>query len=161
MGKLDYSNFGRCLSAALVVFATGVPFALHAAPSDDLRALMESGKAAEAYALGKQNPDSLGDPTFDFFFGVAAIETGHSGEGVLALERYLLQYPDNVSARLHLARGYFVLNEDARAREEFEALRKLDPPADVLATIERYLDAVRLRETRYTTSSGVYVELGV
>jgi hypothetical protein len=122
---------------------------------------MEAGKPAEAYALGKQNPDSLGDPAFDFFFGVAAIESGHAGEGVLALERYLLQYPDNVSARLQLARGYFTLNEDARAREEFEALRKLDPPAPVMATIDRYLDAVRLRETRYSTSTGLYVEFGV
>ncbi len=142
----------------MLILAPALAFA---AVSGDLKTLMESGKPAEAYALGKQNPDSLGDPAFDFFFGVAAIEAGHAGEGVLALERYLLQYPDNVSARLQLARGYFALNEDARAREEFEALRKLDPPPPVLATIDRYLDAVRLRETRYTTSSGIYVEAGI
>ncbi len=138
-----------------------VPLALFAAPPDDVKALMEAGKPAEAYAVGKQNPDSLGDPAFDFFFGVAAIESGHAGEGVLALERYILQYPDNVSARLQLARGYFALNEDARAREEFEGLRKLNPPAPVVATIDRYLDAIRLRETRYTTSSGLFVEAGI
>ena len=158
---MNYQSLTRKARFAAVALFASVPCAVVAAPPDEVRALMEAGKPAEAYALGKRSPDALGDPTFDFFFGVAAIETGHSGEGVLALERYLLQFPDNVSARLHLARGYFVLNEDARAREEFEALRKLDPPADVLATIERYLDAVRLRETRYTTSTGVYVELGV
>jgi hypothetical protein len=146
---------------AAVAIALGAPLALQAAPADDVKSLMEGGKPAEAYALGKQNPDALGDPAFDFFFGVAAIESGHAGEGVLALERYLLQYPDNVSARLQLARGYFALNEDARAREEFEALRKLDPPAPVVATIDRYLDAVRLRETRYNTSTGLYIEAGI
>ena len=161
MDRLDYQFFGRNLRACAAAMLTSAPLVLLAAPPDEVKALMEAGKPAEAYALGKQSPESLGDPAFDFFFGVAAIETGHAGEGVLALERYLLQYPDNVSARLQLARGYFALNEDARAREEFEALRKLDPPAPVVATIDRYLDAVRLRETRYTTSTGVYVEAGI
>jgi hypothetical protein len=135
--------------------------AAHAAPADDLKALVEQGKSAEAYAAAKNNPAEFGDPAFDFFFGVAAIESGHAGDGVLALERYLLNFPDNVSARLQLARGYFLLGEDARAREEFEALRQLKPPAEVSTTIERFLDAIRLRETRYTTSAGGYIELGI
>src|SRR6185436_5693957 len=79
----------------------------------------------------------------------------------LALERYVLTFPDNVSARLQLARGYFALGEDARARQEFEALRALQPPPDVTAAVDRFLDAIRLREARYTTSGGVYVEVGV
>jgi len=161
MGRLLKLEVLRFLRRPLTAVLASLPLAVLAAPPDEVKALMEAGKPAEAYALGKQNPDSLGDPSFDFFFGVAAIEAGHAGEGVLALERYILQYPDNVSARLQLARGYFALNEDARAREEFEALRKLDPPPAVVATIERYLDAVRLRETRYTTTTGLFVEAGI
>lgn len=133
---------------------------LAAAPADEVRALVEGGKAAEAYELGRRNPDALGDPAFDFFFGIAAIDTGHAAEGVLALERYVLRFPDNLSARLQLARGYFTLGEDARAREEFEQLRKLNPPADIEATIDRFLDSIRLRETRYTMTSGAYLEAG-
>jgi hypothetical protein len=131
-----------------------------AAPSDDVKALVEQGKAGEAYALGKKNAAQFGDPGFDFYFGIAAVDSGHAGEGVLALERYLLNYPDNVSARLQLARGYYSLGEDARAREEFEALQKLNPPADVAATIARFLDAIRLRESRYLLSAGAYLDLG-
>lgn len=153
-------NLLRTRVCALALLA-GMPLSALAAPPEEIKALLEAGKPAQAYALGKSAPDSLGDPAFDFYFGVAAVETGHAGEGVLALERYLLNFPDNVSARMQLARGYFALNEDARAREEFEALRKLNPPAAAVATIDRYLDAVRLRETRYTTSSGVYVEFGL
>lgn len=154
-------NVLRVLRRPLAGLLASLPLTLLAAPPDEVKALMEAGKPAEAYALGKKFPEALGDPTFDFFFGVAAIEAGHAGEGVLALERYILQFPDNVSARLQLARGYFALNEDARAREEFESLRKLTPPAAVISTIDRYLDAIRLRETRYTTSTGLYIEAGI
>lgn len=154
------SPFPVLRAGALALFSS-LPLTLVAAPPDEVKALMEAGKPAQAYALGKNSPAAYGDPTFDFFFGIAAIDSGHSGEGVLALERYLLNFPDNASARMQLARGYFALNEDARAREEFEALRKLDPPAEVRATIDRYLDAVRLRETRYSVSSAAYVEFGL
>lgn len=145
------------LTGALTL-AAAVAFA---APGDDVKALLEQGKAAEAYAVGKKYPEQLGDPGFDFYFGIAAIDTGHAGEGVLALERYLLNFPDNVSARLQLARGYYLLGDDARARDEFEALQKLKPPADVAASIQRFLDSIRLRESRYSTSAGGYIELGI
>jgi hypothetical protein len=130
------------------------------APADDMKALLESGKAAEAYALGKQNPDQLGYPAFDFYFGVAAVDSGHAGEGVLALERYVTNFPANHNARLELARGYFVLGDDLRAREEFDTVLKSDPPADVRANIDRFLDAIRSRESRYKTTAGVYAEVG-
>jgi tetratricopeptide (TPR) repeat protein len=151
------SALRRSVVAALFCASSSV----FSAPADDIRALMEAGRAAEAFALGRQHPEALGDPGFDFYYGIAAIDTGNAGEGVLALERYMLVFPDNVSARLQLARAYFALGEDARAREEFEALRKASPPADTSATIDRYLDAIRLRESRYTTSSGFYAEAGI
>lgn len=154
-------TLAQVLLALSAAVSASLPFAAWAAPADDVRSLMESGRAAEAYAYGRQHPEALGDPAFDFFFGIAAIDTGHAGEGVLALERYILSFPQNVSARLQLARGYFALGEDARAREEFEDLRRAGPPADVAATIERFLDAIRLRESRYTTSSGIYLETGL
>lgn len=47
-----------------------------------------------------------------------------------------------------------------RAREEFEAVSKLNPPPAVKAAIERYVDAIRAREGRYTTTSSFYLETG-
>ena len=93
-----------------------------AAPADDVKALLEQGKDREAYAAGKAAPDALGTPLFDFYFGIAALNAGVPGEGVLAIERYLLQFPDNRSAQFQLARGYFILGEDERATEEFSNL---------------------------------------
>jgi hypothetical protein len=155
------SKFGAALGVAVVALQLLFSNVSLAAPADEIKTLMEAGRTADAYAFGKNHPEALGEPAFDFFYGIAAIDTGHAGEGVLALERYLLNFPDNVSARLQLARGYFALGEDARAREEFSGVLQLKPPANVVATIERYLDAVRLRETRYRTSSGAFVEAGV
>ena len=132
-----------------------------ASTADDIRILLYQGKAADAYALGIRSPDALGDPDFDFYFGIASIDAGHAGQGVLALERYALTYPDNQSARLQLARGYFALGEDARAREEFVALRQAGPGAEIEAAIDRYLDQIRLRETRYQTTAAFFLETGL
>ncbi|MCC6535611.1 MAG: DUF560 domain-containing protein [Burkholderiales bacterium] len=148
----------KALVALALVLAAGTAWA---APPDDVRALLEQGKAKESYGLGKQHPDLLGQPEFDFYFGIAAIEAGHAGEGVLALERYLLAFPDNASARLMVARGYFALGENARARDEFSAILATKPPADVQATIERYLDVIRTREARYATTAGAFIEAGI
>lgn len=135
--------------------------ALQAAPADDIKALVEKGDARGAYELGSKYPDQLGNPAFDFYFGVAAIDSGRAGEGVLALERYLLNFPGNVEARLELARGYFILGEDARAREEFEEVSKLKPPAVVQARIDRFMDALRARESRFRTTANLFVEFGL
>lgn len=145
---------------AIGVLSISIAPMLHAAPADDIKLMLEQGKAAAAYALGAKNPDLLGQPAFDFYFGVAAIDSGHAGEGVLALERYVTNFPDNLTARLELARGYFVLGDDLRAREEFDLVLKAQPPAAVRANIDRFLDAIRSRESRYKTSAGLYIEAG-
>jgi len=131
-----------------------------AAPTDDIKALLEKGNAAAAYALGKSHPELLGNPDFDFYFGIAAIDSGHAGEGVLALERYAINFPGNLNARLELARGYFVMGDDQRAREEFTEVLNTKPPAAVTANIERFLDALRSRESTYRTTAGLFVEAG-
>jgi hypothetical protein len=144
-------------AAAILVFGSQNAAA---APADELRQLLEQGRAAQAYLLGKQHPNELGKPEFDFYFGIAATDSGHAGEGVLALERYVIQFPDNLQARLELGRAYFVLGELLRAREEFEAVQRLKPPSGVQANIDRFLDAITAQETRYKTSATGYVEFG-
>src|SRR5258708_14418009 len=131
----------RSLAAAAmaVLLVLGSQSAL-CAPGDELRALLEQGRAAQAYLLGKQFANELGKPEFDFYFGVAAIDTGHAGAGVLALERYIVQFPDNDQARLELARGYFVLVQLMRAPDEFQTLRQRQPPAAVQSHIDRRTD---------------------
>jgi len=146
------------------LFAVAVLGALtgaYAGPVDEIKALLDQGRAAEAYELGRRNPQSLGSSGFDFYFGIAATDSGHAGEGVLALERYLLHYPDSDVARVELARSYFALGDWVRAREEFESVLAHAPPAGVRATVERYIDAIRLRESRFRTTSLGWLEAGL
>jgi hypothetical protein len=151
----------RGLQLVVCGLAIALAQAVLAAPADDIKALVEKGDSKAAYELGKKYPDQLGDPVFDFYFGVAAVDSGHAGEGVLALERYTVNFPNNVQARLELARGYFILGEDFRAREEFTGILKSNPPSDVAANIERYLDAIRSRESMYKTTTGAFIEFGL
>jgi hypothetical protein len=148
------------LFSALALTAA-LPLGAQAATADDVKALVDQGKAAEAYALGRQHPEELGNPAFDFYYGVAATDAGHAGEGVLALERYVANFPDNQAARLELGRAYFVLGDDVRAREEFDNVQKSNPPAAVQANIQRFMDAIRARESQYKTTAGFYAEVGV
>lgn len=150
-------SFARAAFAAVVMCGTQLALG---APADEVRALLEQGRAREAYELARRHPDELGKPDFDFYYGIAAVDAGHAGEGVLALERYIVRFPDNDRARLELARAYYVLGELSRAREEFETVSRRKPPAEVQATIDRFMDSIRAQETRYRTSASFYVEIG-
>ena len=55
--------------AAILLFACSNSLA---APADELRALLEQGRSADAYALGRSHAEELGKPDFDFYYGIAA-----------------------------------------------------------------------------------------
>lgn len=150
-------RFAAAALAAAVM--AGSPCA-QGAPADEVRALLDQGRAREAYDLARRHPEELGKPEFDFYYGIAAVDSGRAGEGVLALERYIVRFPGNDRARLELARAYFILGELVRARDEFEAVLRRNPPEPVQATIDRFMDAIRAQETRYRTSASFHVELG-
>jgi hypothetical protein len=131
-----------------------------AGPAQDVKQLLDQGKFAEAYQQGRGQSQALGEPEFDFFFAIACLETGNATEGVLALERYQMLFPDNRNARFHLARGYYLIGEDARAREEFDALLP-KANSDEISVFNRYLDAIRARESRYLPTASAYLEGGI
>jgi hypothetical protein len=147
---------------AIAVCASAFAIAAPAAPVDDLRTAVEAGDSAAAYArhcaTSIDAPERT--PEFDLWCGVAAVDIGRSGEGVLALERYVLQFPDDARARLELARAYFYAGDDVRSREEFEAVARSLPPPEVQAGIDRYLAALSDREARYRGRRLAFVEVG-
>jgi tetratricopeptide (TPR) repeat protein len=145
----------------LVCAVWGVSQWAEAGPLDEARTLIQQGRYEQIYALGTQHPELLGSPEFDYYFGIAATDAGHAGEGLLALERFLIQYPENLQARAELARAYFLLGEDDRAREEFDAVLKANPGAAVQQTVERYLDLITTRQSRYQATSAFYAEGGI
>lgn len=150
----------RFATAALAVAMIAVSHFARGAPADEVRALLDQGRSREAYELARSHPEELGKPDFDFYYGIAAVDSGRAGEGVLALERYIVRFPANDRARLELARAYFVLGELVRARDEFETVLRRNPPASVQATIDRFMDSIRAQETRYRTSASFHLEMG-
>ena len=147
------------LRALVTLAAAQVALLASAAPVDDLRAQVEAGQSAAAYASFCTSAADR-PAEFDLWCGVAAVDVGRPGEGVLALERYVLQFPDDVRARLELARAYFYARDDLRSRQEFEAVSQLKPPAEVQAGIDRYLAALSVREARYRGRNVFYIEAG-
>ncbi|MFW2372012.1 MAG: surface lipoprotein assembly modifier [Gammaproteobacteria bacterium] len=140
-------------------------FKTHAAETfnlQHLQSLFVTYKRQAAYDYALQYIKQMeGDPYFDYFYGVSAIDTGHASEGVFALERVLLFHPSDHVARLELARGYFILEEYARSRQEFEKVMAINPPPKVKQTAEAYLDNIRRKEARYRTTTNGYVELAM
>lgn len=148
------------IKTATCVICCSVALAAGAQAPEELRKLLDQGKADEAYQLGRRAPERLGDPAFDFPFGVAAINSGRAAEGVLALERFVVAFPDHDGARVELARGYYLLGDDARAKEEFQAAMARKPPPEIARVIEEYLGAIRTREAKYRPTAMAYFELG-
>ncbi len=128
-----------------------------------LQKLFKSYQRQQAYLYAQQHLAEMeGDPYFDYYYGVSAIDAGKASQGVFALERVLLSFPNDLVARLELARGYFLLEEYALARESFELVLQSSPPSRVRDTAEAYLDRIRVSESRYrpTHSGNVSFSLG-
>lgn len=126
------------------------------------RRLIQQKQYKEAYALLEpQEQARAGDVDFDYLLGIAAIDSGHLTRGVFALERVLAVSPDHAQARAEIARAYFLMGENRTARSEFQNVKGARPPAEVAATVDRFLDALDARErSRHTGVTG-FIELGL
>lgn len=126
-----------------------------------IKSLVEQGRFADAFNLGLKNESLSGDPLYDYYFGIAAVDSGRPSLGVVALERVLLTNPDNDLARLELARGYFVLEDYERAKESFTRLLAKQLPPPVRGSIEKYLAAIRDKDPDFHTVIRGYAEFAI
>ena len=149
----------RVLVAILAIGAFSTAASAQAPALAEIRRLVEPGRSGEAAPMCVTLDRAALDEA-DLWCGVAAVDTGRAAEGSLALERYVLRFPSDVRARLELARAYFYAGDDVASRREFEAVRAIDPPADVRAGIDRYLEALSAREAQYKTRVQGWVEIG-
>lgn len=127
------------------------------------RRQIDAGQAEAAWrALEARLDDYAGDPEFDYLLGLAALDSGHPGRAILALERVLIVRPDFLQARAEIARAYFVARERENARREFETVAAQRVPEPVRQVISRYLDAIQRidEESRGKLTGVLEVELG-
>jgi hypothetical protein len=144
----------------VVSIALALSTSAWAGPTDDMKSLIEQGRFQEAFNLGVKHEKLSGEPVYDYYFGIAAIDSGRASLGVLALERVLLSNPGNDLARLELARGYFVIGDYERAREEFTYMKGKQLPPSVKSSIDKYLAEIRKTDPQFRTTPGAYIEFG-
>jgi tetratricopeptide (TPR) repeat protein len=155
---LKIATFKLLIVSIMLLF---LPLLAFADVADEIKVLIEQGKAKEAYELGLKHQDQLGEARFDYAFGVAAIDSGRVSLGVLSLERVLLANPGDDLVRLELARGYYNLGDYPRAKDEFNEVLSHKPPSGVVNTINIYLDLIKAQEKKDKVNGTVYAEFGL
>lgn len=86
-------------------------------------ALHAAGKPASAYAkLAPLVRKRAGDPDFDYAFGLAAADSGHRGEAIIALQRVIALQPGNGPARAEIARVYAMAGDIDTAKATFDTV---------------------------------------
>jgi len=149
-----------CVLAGLLAFSVSLAHA-KADFINKISRLYDAGQVSEAYALAEQHLlKAEGDPLFDYYYGLSAIDSGHLDHGVFALERVLMFRPNDHRVRLELARGYFLLEQYDRARQEFTKVLDANPPPEVKEHVKKFMDVIRLREANYKTTVNMYAEVG-
>jgi hypothetical protein len=114
--------------------------------------LSRAGKPAEAYELLVAAEDTyIGTVDFDYALGRAALDAGRPDKATLALARVLALDPAHAGASIDMGRAYLALGDLARARATFQNLLALDPPPQIRAQLQAFVD---LTETSAVASAG-------
>ncbi len=157
----------RLLLAPLLYL--GMQWSAYAADNDDLSAeqiieemtrLNNAGQFQAAYDLGYENLQNIeldleGVSSFDFAYGLAALESGEPNEAVFALERVSATATQGVlrqRARLELARAYFVTNNLTASENLFNTVLATNPPANVRQNIEAFLQLIEARRNQQSAT---------
>jgi tetratricopeptide (TPR) repeat protein len=155
---------GRSLAFACLLLTSP---ALIAAPADrntvyeDVRALLAAGDANGAYELLLQyEVEWSGETDYDYLFGIAALDSGEVSEAIFSLQRVVAARPAFSGGRLELARAYFEIGDNELARQEFNRILTENPPPNVVAATNDYLDAIDARARAYTADIQYSLDLG-
>ncbi len=62
------------------------------------------------------------DPDYNYILGLAAADSGHVAEAIMAFQRVLATNPDHAQARAELARTYAMAGDIDTAREQFDTV---------------------------------------
>ena len=123
--------------------------------------LLRANKAQEAYDLLEPFEfDQAGELKYDYLLGLAALESGKPEKSTLVFERVLAVEPRYLGVRLDLARSYFQLGDIARASQEFQTVLAQNPPPDLRANAERYMQVIEQAKNPRRFSLSSYIEIG-
>jgi len=92
---------------------------------------------------------------------VAALDSGHNDDAIIAFERVLATNPNHAGAQMDLARAYYASGSYDLAEAGFLKLRASNPPAAAQQAINRYLDAIQARKHQSVAGWVGFGELGI
>ncbi len=108
-----------------------------------IKGLLSAGDASAAMARAEAAEwDYAGEPVFDFYYGLAAVETGQPAMGIMAFERILYDAPKSPRVRLELGRALYLTEDYPAAEQQFQQVLALSPPATVQTRVNQYLQAI-------------------
>lgn len=83
------------------------PIQAESSPLTPIKAALQANHPQEAYRLAQDlDKTYAGEPQFDYWFGRAALASGHFPEATFAFERILIGEPGHQPARIFLAQAY-------------------------------------------------------
>jgi len=141
---------------------------LLAAPADresvytEARGYLQNSEPKKAYQLLlKREGEWSGEDAYDYLLGVAALDSGESGEAIFSLQRLVSRKPDFAGARMELARAYFEIGDNELARKEFTRIMSESPPPNVVAATNDYLKAIDARARQYKSDVQYTFDFGL
>lgn len=145
-----------CLAWTLPVSALAVD-ALEQAES-----LLAAGRADEAHALLQPlEAGRIGDPAFDYRWGLVLLARGQPGQASLAFERVLARDPRHAGAWLDSARAWLALGDLVRASTALDTAERLAPPPAARAMIAAQRAAIEARRQGGGLRLRAHAELGL
>lgn len=130
-------------------------------PVAEAKRLIEAKQFSQAYALlAPLENDRAGDAQFDYWLGVAALETDQLERAASAFERTLLRQPDFHSARLELGRTYLRMGALDMAEHEFRRLLDRAPTPEGKKLLEDYLAEIQKVKAKQRFGVKGYLEAG-
>jgi len=128
--------------AMLNIVTSLITFLILSSPIGEVRTLLEQGQPQTAFEVASKYEDEwAGEAEFDFYYGVAALESGHPQYASMAFERILMRQ-DNPRVRLEFARSLYVLGDLKAARQEFQTVLSVEPPVEVTQRVNIFLSAI-------------------
>ncbi len=129
---------------------------------EKIKSLLAEEKGKQAYEIAESMKlENEGDPVFDYYYGLSAIEAGFINKALMAFERVIMFYPKQHRARIELARCYFILANYELSRNEFEKVLRLSPPESVVDKINLFLKEIAKREKARRRVITSYVDISM
>ena len=156
-------NFITVIALALICICTAPPAKAQGAVESDLNAAVELLLQGEVEdAIDTVRPHLHRDArAVDLLFeaGMALMGSAQAmppsdadsrevllDASIASFRAILAAHPDHVRVRLELARAFFLRGRDGLARRHFELALAANPPAPVVANVNRHLAAIRARK---------------